>query len=80
MIDQIVFFQTDHDEIEPKKQLWRNFSDVITITSPEKRHKNFPFWAPLNQNFWLCQGTNGSWLENRKKSLHWDWVGKTWQI
>jgi len=38
-----------------KNQLRRHFSDVIVITSPNKRHKIFPFSAPSNQNFWLRQ-------------------------
>jgi len=29
--------------------------DVITITSPKQRHKNFPVSAPPNQKFWLRQ-------------------------
>jgi len=52
--------QVDNDEIEiQKNQLWRNFRDVIAITSPKNVTKitsqNFSILAPPNQNFWLRQ-------------------------
>jgi len=53
---QIVFFQTDYDEIELKKnQLWCHFSDVIVPMSPKNVTKitsqDFSILVPSQSKF-----------------------------
>jgi len=52
----------------------QNIDDVISVTSSPLFHretyqnnvtKNFPIWAPPNQNFWLRQW---SWVNNLTQS------------